>query len=633
MNREILIWGNKAKEHLNSFNWEEIAFDTETSDLKQDRLEITGMSLCNETENYYVPVFPRFRKTIMEYFKDKFSLVKKLIAHNIVFDLRVISKYNIKINPAKTKIFDTMIAHHLIDENSKHGLKHLTRTILNREVEDYDENLSHYCEEFYQYALDDSYNTWLLYEEFLPQLKEQQLEHLFFKIEMPFQFVLLEMALEGVSIDRDLLEKQQDILQDEIFSLHKKLHEQLGLRHSVQMTFENGNAKPFIVSEHNFNSSQQLVKMFETLELEITDFTPSGKPSAGKATMSKHKKHPFVKVLQTYKDYNKLYNGFISQEGQVFKNLQYDGKVRPNFMNTGTKTGRLSCSSPNLQQLPNTKEGFAVRPRDVFCAPEGYKMFSCDYSGQEVYTMAHLSKDEDLIKMLLRGQDQHLVNANAVFKLGIPEEKLEASHPEHEQIKKDYGLYRKKGKIFSFGVPYGMGSHKCSRDFNVSEEEAEEMMNNLKGKFPKLFEAIDQTHQECNENFMVRSLAGRIRHFGTDFEKVRLKNKNLENYTPEIITLMKQGAAHRQSFNFKIQGLCADMIRAAMVNVYIRNNKPEWDLKAIMQVHDEAVYIVKEEYVDEATTMVKKAFEDVTKKFIVPLKADIEIGENYGNAK
>jgi len=425
---------------------------------------------------------------------------------------------------------------------------------------------------------------------------------------MPFQRVLLEMAIEGVQIDTELLKKQQVLLQDEILNLTKDLYDTLGSKYTMQISLD-PKVKPLLIGNINFNSSKQLIEIFNNYGLEITELTPSGNPSVGKATMNKHKKHPFVKQLQKYKDYNKLYNGFISDEGQININLQSDGKVRPNFMDIGTKTGRMSCSSPNLQQLPNNREGFIVKPRELFTAPKGYKMFSCDYSGQEIYSMAHISKDPDLIKMLNMGQDQHMVNANAVFKLGLSDEQLIKGTKEYKEIEDKYHDYRKKGKIFSFGVPYGMGAHKFSNDFQVSEEEAEGMIKNLSEKFPVLFQVIEDTHKLCDEKFEVRTLAGRIRHFGDNYSDVKLKNKNIDSYKPEIVKLMRQGAAHRQSFNFLIQGLCADMIRSAMVNVWARKHQhPEWGLKTIMQVHDEANYIVKEEYINEATENGKRSF-------------------------
>lgn len=631
MERKILHYGTRDYDLVHCFDYSEYSIDTETSSLRQDELEITGISICNDRQNLYIPIKDENRESILNDFCVYLGLKgQKVIMHNIVFDMRVFHKYGIYFD--ECKIFDTMIASHLINENDKHGLKHLTRTILGREVEEFNITLSHYCEEFYQYALDDSLNTWLLYKHFLPLIiQNNKLAKLFFKIEMPFQQVLLEMAIEGVLINTELLSEQQVILQEEIQRLEIQLLDELGVRYSKQLDFVNGMT---IVSNVNFNSPKQLIEMFDKFNLEITERTPSGNPSVGKNTLKKHKKHPFVKLLQKYKDCVKLYNGFVSEDGQIVTNLQSDGRVRPNFMDCGTATGRMSCSAPNLQQLPNNRDDMPVKVREVFKAPDGYKMFSCDYSGQEVFTMAHISRDPNLIKMLTLGQDQHMTNANAVFNLGLSDEQLIKGTPEYESIEEKYYGYRKKGKIFSFGVPYGMGAHKFSNDFSVSEDEAQGMIDNLAKKFPRLFECIEETHRLVDKDFQVQSLAGRIRHFGEDYSLVKLKNKDLSKYDDKIIILMKQGAAHRQSFNFLIQGLCADMIRAGMINAWFRaKSYPEWGLKTIMQVHDEAVYIVKEEYVKEATFLVEKAFEDATKNFIIPLKADIEIGTNYGDSK
>jgi DNA polymerase I len=645
--REILHWGKETVNILNNFNWEEITFDTETTDLKQDRLEITGMSLCNKTENYYVPIPEDTRLEIMEYFGQVFKKVNRLIGHNLVFDLRVLAKYGIEINPKTTKLFCTMVAHHLIDENSKHSLKYLTRELLGREVQDYDEKLSHYCDEFYQYALDDSYNTWLLYEKFLPELLEQDLQNLFFKIEMPWQFILLQMHLEGVLINTKMLRKQQTDLRAKILELEIKLHDFLGLKYMMQHDLIEGAS---IVTKHNFNSPQQIVELFKQQGIEITEKTPTGNPSVGKATLYANLKNPFVHLLMRYRTASKLYNSFISPTGQIERNLESDGKIRTNFRDTGTVTGRLSANNPNFQQLSNPKcleclggdftngvcddcsTVYEFNVRSTLKAPDGYVMFSADYSGQEVYSMAHLCKDPTLIKMLEMGQDQHFVNAKAVFKLDIPDEYLVKSHPKFKEVKAKYGSYRKKGKIFSFGVPYGMGAHKAMRDFNITEKEAEEMINNLWSSFPKLKEAIDETHKEADRTFQVKSLVGRVRHFGKDYSKVKLKNKNLGSYKPEIVTLMKQGAGHRQSFNFKIQGLCADMVRMAGVNVF-KKTKEEWGLKPVLTIHDEIVYLVKKEHFEEASKCVKKNFEYVTKNLVVPIPVDIEMGDDYGTAK
>jgi len=612
--REILDFNkDQTALKLSRMNWETICYDTETTSLKQDELEITGLSLCDGKYNYYIPIRPENRKTRMNIFKQLFSRTKRLIGHNLVFDLRVLNKYDIKFSP-KTKLFDTMIVAHLINENDKKGLKHLTRTILNREVKDYDEKLSHYSKEFYNYGLDDSYNTWLLYEHYLPLLKEEKLDKLFFKIEMPFQWVLLEMALEGVLIDKKLLKEQQEKLKTEIQNLEIELLEHLGERYTKQLDFNNGIT---IISNINFNSSKQLIDIFNKLGLEITEKTPSGAPSIGVKTINKHLKNPFVEKLYKYKIANKLYNGFVSDEGQIISNLQKDGRVRPNFIDVGTKTGRLACVKPNLQQLPKPKDYAPVNVREVFVAPKGYKMFSCDYSGQEVAVMAQQSKDPTLVKALNNGYDMHLAVANTFYNLEIPEEYLSKKHPKYKEYKKKYSKLRSQAKTITFGLAYGKGAYGFAKDFNVSEEEAQTMVDNYFKGMGKLKEAINKAHQEVEETGTVTHMAGRKRHFNL--------TKDSEFYEVE--------RAKRQSFNFLIQGFSADMIRAAAINVQRRNKNKEWDLKPIMTIHDEFNYIVKEEYAKEAAIMVKQAFEDVAKTWVVPVTADVEIGENYGNAK
>lgn len=614
INRKVI----NSLDHAEAFNWSFFAFDTETTSLKQTVLEITGLSLCDGVNNYYLPLTEANRLEELNRFKDLVTICGHLIGHNIVFDLRVLAKYGVTFNHKVTKLFDTMVAHHLIDENSRHGLKFLTRELLNKEVEDYDEKLSHYSNKFYEYALDDSLNTWLLYKYLLPKLESQGCKDLMFKIEMPFQWVLLEMALEGVLIDVNKLKSFQKTLIKDLNQLTIEMLECLGIRYSVQISL-NPSVEPVIVSKVNFNSSQQLIKIFNNLGLEITEKTTGGEPSVGKLTISKHKANPFVSLLNKYKIASKLYNAFISEDGQITSNLEADSKVRPYFNDVGTTTGRLSSSSPNCQQLAKPNKDYdVVNVRELFIAPEGYKMFSCDYSGQEVAVMAQLSKDPALVSSLNKGYDMHLAIANQFYVLGIPEEALSSSHPSYEAYKDKFSKERSTAKTITFGLAYGKGSFGFSKDFGISEDEAQKIVDDYFNGMPMLKKTIDYTHKVVGETGTVTTLAGRKRRF------------SLTKDTPFYLV----EKAKRQSFNFCIQSFSADMIRSAAINVYRRKQKnPEYELKQIMTVHDENVYICKEEHVNEATTLVKKAFEDVCKKFVIPVNASIEIGENYGNAK
>ena len=611
--RKVVCKEEDVVSYLLKLSTEEVAFDTETTSLVYTELKLTGVSLCDGAYNIYIPIGLEGDDSIKIHAIGMYlKSVKKLIAHNWLFDAKVFYKYGIDL--LSIKRFDTMIAHHLLDENSKHGLKYLTKTILEREVSDYDETLSHYDHKFYEYALDDSLNTWLLYKDLLPKIFNQKLEYLMFKVEMPFQNVLLEMLIEGVEIDTTLLDAQKSVLKQEIFTLNKLLLDELDERYSLQMSL--GESEPVLVSNINFNSPKQLIEIFEKLNIPITEKTPTGNPSVGVKTISKNIQHPFVNILNKYKIASKLYNGFVSEDGQIYKNLEKDGKVRPSFRDTGTKTGRLSCNSPNLQQLPKPKEYAPVNVREVFKAPEGYKMFSCDYSGQEVAVMAQQSKDPTLVKSLNNGYDMHLAVANTFYNLGIPEEALSKKHTDYEEYKRKYNKERSQAKTITFGLAYGKGAYGFSKDFGVSEEEAQQMVDDYFAGMSKLKEAISKAHEEVEAKGTVTSMAGRKRHF------------DIEKDNPYALERAK-----RQSFNFLIQGFSADMIRGAAINVYKRNTNKEWGLKAVMTVHDEIVYICKEEYIDEATRMVKKAFEDVCKRFVVPVNADIEVGNNYGDAK
>lgn len=604
---ERIIIEDNNYESFDRFNWKEFSIDTETTSLRQDELELTGISLYDGELNIYIPIGESHNDI------PKLPLLKdsKIIMHNSSFDLRVLHKHG--INLFKYKLFDTMIAAHLLDENRSKSLKVLTKEIFNVEVDHYDENISHYSKEFYDYALADSRNTYNLFNYFLPSIiSNKKLAKLFFQIEMPFQKILAMMNINGVDVDVNKYKEVNDKLEQEVLRLNSELLVELGEDYSLQVDLW---GKPVgVTSSINFNSSQQLIKIFNDLGLEITEKTDSGNLSVGKNTINKYKKHPFVKLLYQYKIANKLMNGFVAPLPDF---IQKDNKVRPSFNDCGARTGRLSCSQPNLQQLPNNRDDYnPIDFRSLFIAPPGYKMLTVDYSGQEVAVAAQVSRDPTLVESLCNGYDMHLAIANQFYNLGIPKECLNKSHPDYERYKSEHEDTRKKAKVITFGLMYGKGAYGFSKDFGISEDEAQEIVDKYFAGMPKLKEAIDTTAEELKRDGYVVNLAGRKRHF----------ESNEQGYYPN--------SAFRQAFNFKIQGFSADMIRAAMVNTWYRSMKHKaWDLKPIMTVHDEAVYIVKKEYLNEAVVMVKQSFEDVCKGFVVPVVAEVSTGDSYSEAK
>lgn len=600
-------------DEIKDFNWSCFAIDTETTDLKQDRLELTGISLCDGYINAYIPIHSDWNGGVFT-IQDLEELIPsdaKIIMHNSSFDLRVLAKFGLDL--FGHKLFDTMVAAHLLDENRSKSLKSLTRELLGREVNDYDHNISHYSQEFFDYALADSNNTYALYDLFLPTiLEDKKLARLFFQIEMPFQKVIAMMEMNGVDIDLDKYKVMKDELYQEVLRLKTLMCKELKEPYNLQMDLY-GRVTD-VQSNINFNSPQQIINIFSRLGLEITETTDSGNPSVGKITIQKHIKHPFVELLYKYKVASKLYNAFVEP---LSGHLQSDGKVRPSFNDVGARTGRLSCSNPNLQQLPNNSDGYnPVDFRSLFIAPQGYKMIAVDYSGQEIAVAAQVSRDPNLIESLCNGYDMHLAIANQFYNLNIPKEALSKDHPQHDEYKERYYDERRKAKTITFGLMYGKGAFGFSKDFGISEEEAQEIVDKYFQGMPMLKASIDTTHEELKLNGFVRNLAGRYRRF----------QPNEQGFYPN--------AAYRQAFNFKIQGFSADMIRAAMVNTWYRSKLvPHMDIRPIMTVHDEAVYIVKEVYAEQAAMLIKKSFEDVCKKFVVPVGASVDIGLSYAEAK
>ena len=626
MRREVLHTLEEVEKFFMDFNTDEYSFDTETlpttdhpmSALRYSEQLISAIQFCDGDSACHIVLRDSNRSEILQWIgREVFDTVnggigKKIVCQNIPFDIAVLDRQGINVDNAKW--FDTMVASHLLDENTPSNLKYMVREILHREVEDFNPNLSHYCQEFYDYGLDDAVNTWDLYQYFLPLIQDDEgLDYLFFKIEMPFQRVLVEMRVNGVDIDQEKLNEQLNILNHDRDKLELDLHHATNTPYEIVKNIYGETVG--ISSKLNLNSSQQVAKiLFEDLGLEIVEYTETGLPKTGKATLAKYKDNPFVKMFKEYKGCEKLLNAFVKPLPSF---IEVDGKVRPNFKDIGTRTGRLSCSQPNLQQLADPKKADykSINFRECFVAPKGYKMFSADYSGQEICVMAQVSKDTTLVESLRKGNDMHLTIANKFYELGIPEECLNSNHKDYETWKSKFKAERGKAKTITFGLAYGKGAYGFSKDFGISEEEAQEIVDDYFNSMPMLKEAIDDTHKEVKRQGYVRNLAGRYRRF----------SKNEQGYYAN--------GSLRQAFNFKIQGFSADMIRASAINIWNRKRRmPEWDLKTIMTVHDELNYIVKEQYVEEATMFVKGVMQD-TANFIVPVKCDIEIGTNYGNSK
>jgi DNA polymerase-1 len=604
MKRKIILNQDKIiLEELN-LNFETLALDTETTSLRYDTQELIGISLCDGNTAIFCeyPLCKELLNQVQNY-------TKVLICHNITFDMKML--YKVGYSFFDKEWVDTMIMAHLLDEEREHGLKYLAKNLLGKDVVEYSEAVKN-KDKFYAYAIDDAIYTWELAEIFKGQLVNENLTKLFRGIEMPFLKVLTKMELNGVLIDKNKVNVITTELQELIRELEIKMLESINQRYELQYDLV-GNIK--VLSPINFNSTDQVGEiLFKKLGLKPVTTTESGKNSIGKATISQlSKEHIFVEYLAKYKEAQKLLNAFFLPMSDY---IDSDGRIRPHFNDAGTATGRLSCSQPNLQQLPKENKSLGIDTRSCFISPEGKKIISIDYSQQELRIMAQLSKDEKLIKIINEGGDLHLINANNVFNLGIPEEKLYESHPEYKEVKSAFKKDRDNGKIFSFGVSYGMGEHKLSRDFKVSIDEAKVLLQRFFQGFPGLEKSIKETHQKSEKDLFVATYTGRRRRFKIN-QWGKLDSKAL-----------------RQSFNFLIQSLGADLIRVACIKLdKFAEVNPKYSIKLIMTIHDEIVLECKEEYADEVGKACAEILKSCATGFVCPLQAEYGIGNSYGAAK
>lgn len=585
-----------------------LSFDVETDGLPYPQMTLYGISFCDGKRACYINLYnnPNTDNIISRL---KLILAKQelMIAHNAIYDMLVFNEYGLYF--PTTTYYCTMVADHLLDETRPHGLKYLAQELLNHDTQHFEDVVKHgyTSKEFFQYALNDAVWTYELAIYQKSELIRLELMPLM-KLECQFQHVLLEMHSSGVTVDLPRIEQTLQELYKAEVDLETQMLQTLGIPYQMQLQLDSNNMK--VISRINFNSTQQLAEIIQKLGLPLSETTSLGAPSVGKKTIEKLKgQHVFIDLLIKYKIVRKLITAFFEP---LPEKVHY-GVIYPQFRDTGTKTGRLSCKNPNLQQLPKVNKNFPVDTRTCFIAPSGYKMIACDFSGQELRVLAHITKEPVLIDTFIKGKDLHLSTANDFFELGIPDDELYDNHPKIKEHKEKFYKERNDAKIVNFGMAYGKGSYGFSKDFGITEEEAQVILDKYFAALPLVKQAIQDCHKQVKEQGYVQTLFGRRRHF----------QKNEQGYYPN--------KAFRESFNFLIQGFSADMMRAAMVKVH--QNKPMlWDLRCVGTVHDEAIYIVEEQYAEQAAKMIKACFEKSV-KLGVPVVADVQIGNNYSECK
>jgi len=573
-------------------NQTSVCFDTETTGIDALNAELVGMSFAWEKgKAFYVP-FPENQedaKTLAEKFKPFFeNEATEKIGQNVKYDLKVLSKYGITI---KGKLFDTMIAHYLINPDMRHNMDVLSETYLKyapksietligkkgkNQLSMRDVNL----EDIKEYAAEDADITLQLKEVFSPILDKAETKKLFEEIEIPLIPVLAAMEMEGINLDADFLKSMATDMQKEIADFEQKIYKTAG-------------------EKFNLASPKQLGEiLFDKLKIggAKQKKTKTGQYATGEEVLSYlANEHPIVKDILDWRQMVKLQNTYIEAlPNQIDKKT---GRVHTDYMQTVAATGRLSSNNPNLQNIPiRTERGRLIR-KAFIARDENYTLVSADYSQIELRIIAALSGEENMIKAFQNHEDIHRSTAAKVFNVPI------------EEVTKEQ---RSNAKTVNFGIIYGVSAFGLSNQTSLSRSESAALIDAYYNTYPRLKSFIQEQIDFARNHGYVQTVLGRRRY---------LKDINSAN-------AVVRSAAERNAVNAPIQGSAADIIKIAMINIHKKLTSENWKSKMLLQVHDELVFDVHNTELEKIQPMIKHEMENAF-ELSVPFEVEIGSGRNW----
>jgi DNA polymerase-1 len=566
-------------------------FDTETSDLEPINAFLVGMSFSVKAhEAYYVPV-PKDEdaaRTLVDSFREIFEdESKELIGQNYKYDYKMLRKYGID---CRNKVFDTMLAHYLINPDGKHGMDVLSEqflgytpvsieTLIGKKGKDQGSMADLSPLEIKDYAAEDADITFQLKEKFSPELEKGELRKLFDTVEVPLIAVLADMEWEGVRIDEPFLNEYSNVLQKEIVVLESDIHEIAG-------------------EQFNVDSPKQLgAILFEKMAIaKDVKKTKTGQYATGEDILSKYEHdHPIIGKILDYRELRKLKSTYVDSLPLLVN--KHTGRVHTNYMQTVAATGRLSSNNPNLQNIPiRTTRGKEIRkafiPRN-----EEFKILSADYSQVELRIIAALSEDKNMVDAFLGGADIHAATAAKVF--GVALDAVDRT-------------MRSKAKAVNFGIIYGQGAFGLAQNLGISRGEAKEIIESYFKQFGSLKTYQAATIEMARKKGYVETILGRRRY---------LQDINSAN-------AVVRGFAERNAINAPIQGSAADIIKVAMIDIKREFEAQRFKSKMIMQVHDELVFDVHLDEIELVQPVIKEKMIGAV-SMIVPLEVDMNYGENW----
>jgi len=571
-----------------------VCFDTETTDLDPLQAELVGIAFSWEkTKGFYIP-FPSEKEEaqkMIETLRPFFEAEEiEKIGQNLKYDIKVLAKYDVEV---KGKLFDTMIAHYLINPDMRHNMDVLAETYLNYTPVSIEELIGKKgknqksmadvpVDQQTEYAVEDADITLQLKEHFQKELGEANTQKLFDEIEIPLVQVLADMELEGINLDQEFLGSLSEALNNDIASLEKSIYEEAG-------------------EEFNIGSPKQLGEiLFDKLKLvDKPKKTRTGQYSTAEDVLSYlAPDHEIVQHVLDYRGLSKLKSTYVDAlPAQV--NTQ-TGRVHTDYMQTVAATGRLSSNNPNLQNIPiRTERGRQVRkafvPRN-----EDYVLLAADYSQIELRIIAALSQEETMMKAFQEGEDIHASTAAKVFNVPIDEVTREQ---------------RSNAKTVNFGIIYGVSAFGLSNQTDLTRSESKELIDTYYKTYPKLRNYMSEQVDFARENGYVSTVLGRRRY---------LKDINSSN-------AVVRGAAERNAVNAPIQGSAADIIKIAMIKIHQKIKDKDLKTKMLLQVHDELVFDVYKSELEEVQELIKSEMEHAF-KLDVPLDVEVGLGDNWLDA-
>ena len=567
-----------------------VSLDTETTSTDAISAELVGLSFSVEEKKAFYVAIPANREEALRYvqiFKPLYEDDKIMkIGQNIKYDYEVLSNYGVTL---KGKMFDTMIAHYLIQPELHHNMDYMAETLLHYKtihIEDLlgpkgkkQKNMRDLSPaDIYEYAAEDADITLRLKNVLEPKLKELSVERLFWDIEMPLVRVLADMELSGVRLDTDALQETSRIFTERMSQYEQEIYKEAGEEFNI--------SSPKQVGDILFGKMQIMDKPKKTKTGQYV--------TSEEVLQSLEAKHPIVRNILNYRGMKKLLSTYVDALPKLIN--PQTGHIHTSFNQALTATGRLSSSDPNLQNIPvRTDDGKEIRK--CFIPEEGCLFFSADYSQIELRIMAHLSEDENMMEAFREGYDIHRATAAKIW---------------HEDIDKVTDAQRKKAKQANFGIIYGITTFGLAQRMGIPNNEARELIQDYFRTFPKVQAYMEQAKEVARAKGYAETLFHRRRY---------LADINSRNATV-------RGFAERNAINAPIQGTEADIIKVAMVRIWKRFKEEGIRSKMILQVHDELNFSV---YPEEREKVEQIVIEEMQNAYPlnVPLIADAGWGKNW----